>query len=183
MPPTSFIRLLAGAPLLFFLGACAGSPPATLGSLEAGLAPCPTSPNCIHTGDLHPSGTEPLLLTESWAERPAEETADAVGRVLEQLSRTRVTLTETAGGGENGAFYLRAESRSLVFRFVDDVEVYRGPEETELQVRSASRMGESDMGVNERRVGALRILLVEAGIVRDTEGGTDGGAGGGTGEG
>lgn len=181
MPTTSSIRLFAGAPLLLFLGACAGSPPPTLGSLEAGLAPCPASPNCVHTGARHPSGTEPLLLTEAWADRPAEETADSVGRILERLPRTRITLTETAGGGEGGAFYLRAESRSLVFRFVDDVEVYRGPEDAELQVRSASRVGESDMGVNGRRVDAFRRLLVEEGIVRATDAASGAGIGGGTG--
>ena len=183
MPKAHSIRLFAGAPLLLFLGACAGSPPPNLGGLEAGLAPCPTSPNCVHTGARHPSGTASLLLTEAWAIRPAEETADAVGRLLERLPRTRRTLTETAGGGVEGAFYLRAESQSLLFRFVDDVEVYRALGDLELQVRSASRMGESDMGVNGRRVEAFRLLLVEAGIVRDRQRGTDGGAGGGTGEG
>lgn len=182
MPKAHSIRLFAGAPLLLFLGACAGSPPPTLGGLEAGLAPCPTSPNCVHTGARHPSGTEPLLLTEAWATRPAEETADAVSRLLERLPRTRRTLTETAGGGVEGAFYLRAESRSLIFRFVDDVEVYRGPGDVELQVRSASRMGESDMGVNGRRVEAFRRLLLEEGIVRATEGESSGGTGGDTSE-
>jgi uncharacterized protein (DUF1499 family) len=163
------VRLAAGAPLLFLLSACAGSLPSTLGSLETGLAPCPSSSNCVHTGTRHPQGTEPLLLSEAWAARSAEETATAVGAILEMLPRTLRTHTGTAGSEGGGAFYLRAESRSLVFRFADDVEVYRAPGEVELQLRSASRLGESDLGVNGRRVARLRQLLVDEGIVRPHE--------------
>jgi len=51
--------------------------------------------------------------------------------------------------------YLHAEFRSAVFGFVDDVEFYVSPPGT-LQVRSASRTGYSDFGVNRERVETLR---------------------------
>jgi uncharacterized protein (DUF1499 family) len=40
--------------------------------------------------------------------------------------------------------------------FVDDVEFYVDPAEKVVQVRSASRLGESDLGVNRKRIEAIR---------------------------
>jgi uncharacterized protein (DUF1499 family) len=48
--------------------------------------------------------------------------------------------------------YLRAEVRSRVFRFVDDIEFLLDTEQQLIHVRSASRSGHSDFGVNRRRV-------------------------------
>ncbi|MNR58817.1 hypothetical protein D3C85_1799120 [compost metagenome] len=53
--------------------------------------------------------------------------------------------------------YLRAEFTSLVFRFVDDVEFLIG--EQQIDVRSASRLGHSDFGVNRERIERLRRQL------------------------
>ncbi|MOA16761.1 hypothetical protein D3C78_1369910 [compost metagenome] len=53
--------------------------------------------------------------------------------------------------------YLRAEFTSLVFRFVDDVEFLIG--EQRIDVRSASRLGHSDLGVNRERIEHLRRRL------------------------
>ena len=53
--------------------------------------------------------------------------------------------------------YLRAEFTSLVFRFVDDVEFLIG--ERQIDVRSASRIGHSDFGVNRKRIEHLRRRL------------------------
>lgn len=77
--------------------------------------------------------------------------------VVESMSRT--TVVEQRGA------YLRAEARSLVFRFVDDLELLL-TDDDELVVRSASRVGRSDLGVNARRVEALRERLAEAGLLR-----------------
>jgi uncharacterized protein (DUF1499 family) len=51
--------------------------------------------------------------------------------------------------------YLHAEVRSLVFRFVDDLEFLLQPDGL-IQVRSAARSGYSDLGVNRRRVERIR---------------------------
>lgn len=135
--------------------ACGGTPPDTLGPTAAGaLAPCPESPNCVHTGDRHPAGTEPILLDR---EMPEAELVAALRDVLEAMPRTRVV---TVDGG-----YLHAEARSLVFRFVDDVE-FLVEDDRELVVRSASRVGEGDLGVNGRRVADIRERLAERGLLR-----------------
>ena len=62
--------------------------------------------------------------------------------------------------------YLRAECRSALFRFVDDLELQLRPNEGIIAVRSASRVGYSDLGANRRRVEALRAMLVDRRIIR-----------------
>lgn len=61
--------------------------------------------------------------------------------------------------------YLRAEAVSRVFRFVDDVEFEILPEEGSIQVRSASRVGYWDFGVNRRRIERVRDALRRRGII------------------
>ena len=65
-----------------------------------------------------------------------------------QLPRTRVIRLEPD--------YLHAECRSALMGFVDDLELYLRTDEGTIAVRSASRLGWSDMGVNRRRVDAVR---------------------------
>jgi uncharacterized protein (DUF1499 family) len=62
--------------------------------------------------------------------------------------------------------YVHAEERSRLVRFVDDLELPLA-EDGELLVPSASRVGNSDLGVNRRRVERLRRLLRDAGLLRD----------------
>ncbi len=135
----------AGVMLLFrFLGK-----PQALGS-PAGLNPCAGSPNCVCSTDPRPAHH-----VEPWTSpHDPEETAARLVLLLRGMPHARVTLHEPAGG------YVRAEFRSVVFRFIDDVEFLCRPgpdgKGTEIQVRSASRAGHSDLGVNRRRVKMLR---------------------------
>jgi uncharacterized protein (DUF1499 family) len=57
--------------------------------------------------------------------------------------------------------YLHAEFRSRVFRFVDDVELLMDEAGHKIDVRSASRLGYSDLGVNRRRVEQLRARFAD----------------------
>jgi len=89
------------------------------------------------------------------------EPAVAWGGVREAvaaLPRTRI-VDEAPG-------YLRAECRSRLFRFVDDLELELRAGERRVAVRSASRVGRSDLGVNRRRVEALRAALRERALAR-----------------
>ena len=72
------------------------------------------------------------------------EAQAAARRALLAEPRTRIVADEPG--------YLRAESRSLVFRFVDDVEVAIDAEERVFRFRSASRVGRRDFGVNRARM-------------------------------
>jgi len=62
--------------------------------------------------------------------------------------------------------YLRAEATSRIFRFVDDVAFQLVAEERLIHVRSASRVGYWDLGVNRRRVERLREALRREGLWR-----------------
>ncbi len=130
-------------------------PPDTLGITGAGtLPPCPDTPNCVHTGLRHPEGTEPIHLSPD-IER--SELMPALRRVVEAMPRA-VVVRETDD-------YLHAEVTSRLFRFVDDLELLVTADR-ELVVRSASRVGRSDLGVNARRVAALRASLGSEGLLR-----------------
>ena len=142
---------------IILLGACGAPPPDDLGPVDDGLRPCPDAPNCVHTGEEHPPEVLPFHLTSEWRERSAEEVWEAVEAAVASLPGTEVVVRRQD--------YLRAESTSRVFRFVDDLEIYWPPGSPELVVRSESRVGRSDMGVNLTRVERLRETLRERGVV------------------
>ena len=118
------------------------------------LTPCPSSPNCV-SSDARDSGHQiaPLELSSIDAETWAKIKAVVSGQ-------PRTTLIQER---EN---YLRFECRSAILRFVDELELEWRPADRVVAVRSASRVGYSDFGVNRRRVEALRRLLRERGLVR-----------------
>jgi uncharacterized protein (DUF1499 family) len=62
--------------------------------------------------------------------------------------------------------YLHAECSSAFFGFVDDLELHSRPTEKSIAVRSAARLGHSDLGVNRKRVENLRALLRQQGVIR-----------------
>lgn len=58
--------------------------------------------------------------------------------------------------------YLYAQYTTRLMKFVDDVEFWYDPTARVIQVRSASRVGKGDMGVNRKRVEAVRAALAAA---------------------
>lgn len=147
-------RRWAPAALTFGLAigiACAGSRPDDLGLTEGRLAPCPSSPNCVSSGA---SDEEHAIEGFRFSSSPAEAWKVA-GAAVARLPRT-----EIISQSEN---YLYAESTSALMRYVDDLELQLRAEEKVIAVRSASRIGHSDMGANRERVEALRKLLEGSG--------------------
>ncbi len=57
---------------------------------------------------------------------------------------------------EDDGDYLHVEFRSKLFRFVDDVQFVMDRKQSVIEVRSASRLGHSDLGVNRRRMEQLQ---------------------------
>ena len=153
MAPTPS-RLGLGALLTLMVLGCDAPVPDDIGPRDGTLAPCPATPNCVHTRNRHPEGTEGMYLASGVS--PSEAMA-AVRAAVESMPRTTVE--------EQDDRYLHAEARSLIFRFVDDLEVLL-TEDGEIVVRSASRLGRHDLGVNGRRVEELRDRLDEAGLLR-----------------
>ena len=77
---------------------------------------------------------------------------------MKAIPRTRIVRLEPD--------FLHAESRSAIMGFVDDLEIQLRVSEKVIAVRSASRVGWSDMGVNRRRVESLRAAMLVAGFGR-----------------
>jgi uncharacterized protein (DUF1499 family) len=117
------------------------------GLVDGRLRPCPRSPNCVCSQDADPGhGTEPWTF-----EGGADSARKRLLEAIDAFPRTRVVTAEPR--------YLHATFTSLVFRFVDDVELLIDDEAKLVHVRSASRLGYSDLGANRRRVEALRAAF------------------------
>ena len=80
-----------------------------------------------------------------------------VKKTVELLPRTKVISADNSD--------IHAECRSLIFRFVDDLTLHLTPSNGIIHLRSASRIGYSDLGVNRRRVETLRKKLQQNGII------------------
>lgn len=116
-----------------------------LGLVDGQLRPCPKSPNCVCSHDSDPEhAIEALPIVGD-----PDSTWARLREVVLELPRTTIV--------EERSDYLRAECRSLIFRFVDDLEFLLDGDA--IQVRSASRAGHSDLGVNRRRVEEIRERL------------------------
>ncbi len=117
------------------------------------LADCGHRPNCVSS-----NATNPRRLVGPWRLRGEPDAVwTAVSELVRKTPRTRVV--------ETSDHYLHAEARSRILGFVDDLELALDAENGVLAVRSASRIGYSDCGVNRRRVERLRRMLVEHGVI------------------
>ncbi len=119
---------------------------APLGLVENRLAPCPSSPNCVCSEVDTPEEKKvsPLPLS-SWDGLPA---------VISDMGGVIVT---------NEPAYIAATFTSSTFKFVDDIEFRRGDDV--IHLRSASRVGYSDRGVNKARAASfLETVSVDASI-------------------
>lgn len=115
-----------------------------LGIHEGRLAPCPSAPRCVSSNARDPSHRiDPLVL-----EADPETAWRAAVSAVAAMPRTSVVARTDD--------YLHAECRSAVFGFVDDLELHLRADENIIAVRSASRLGYYDFGVNRRRVETLR---------------------------
>ena len=116
----------------------------SIGMTQGKLTPCPDSPNCISSQSSDPAHfVEPLTFQDS----PTDAKTRLV-TVIESMPRSRII--------SNTGDYIHAEFTSLIFRFVDDVEFLFDEKKKVIHIRSASRIGYSDLGVNRKRIEALR---------------------------
>jgi uncharacterized protein (DUF1499 family) len=128
-----------------------GKPPTNLGVKEGKLAPCPGTPNCV-SSQASDSDSEHKIEAIAYKSSPTEAMVK-LKSVIQSLERTKI-ITETDD-------YLYAEFSTPLMGFVDDVEFYLDQNTNTVQVRSASRLGKSDLGVNRKRVETIRAKLAE----------------------
>ncbi|WP_333877749.1 DUF1499 domain-containing protein [Methylobacter sp.] len=124
-------------------------------SSEKQLPPCPSSPNCVSSQAAATDADHfitPFKITGN-----VEAAWAALKKAL--LSQSRTVITNETGDT------LHAQATSLVFRFVDDIDTILDAEAKLIQIRSASRVGYSDFGVNRKRVELLRSQLQQAHVI------------------
>ena len=138
--------LIALSCSLILIG-CTGSKPLNLGVHDGKLLPCPASPNCVSSLSLdRKHGIEPLQVIGS-----GRECLAALAALISGMKRTRIVTQADS--------YVHAEFTSALFRFVDDVEFLLDERAGVIHVRSASRIGYSDLGANRRRVENIRAAM------------------------
>lgn len=123
--------------------ACRSTPPSSLGITDNRLSACPDKPNCVSS--MSESSEESYIEAFKKAD---EDYRQKLEKAISAHPRTTIKKSD-----EN---YIWAESESLIFRFVDDVEFYIPGDSEEIHVRSASRLGHSDLGVNRKRIESIR---------------------------
>ena len=136
-------------------GALRGHPPADLGVREGRLKPPSGTPNSVSSqADLYPE--HPMRDYARIAALPASGGASA------SITRVRAVVERLPGATvvEQRDDYLYAQFETPAMRFVDDVEFWYDPASQAVAVRSASRIGRKDFGVNRKRVEAIRAQLL-----------------------
>lgn len=140
---------LPAAPVLGSIFHFSGTRPTNLGVDQGKLASCPSTPNCVSS-----QATDPTHQIQPLTDSNAEA-------VFQQLKAIVPTLPGAQVISENDR-YLYAEFTSALMGFVDDVEFYLDQNSGTVQVRSASRLGESDLGVNRQRIENIRASLKQS---------------------
>ena len=116
-----------------------GPPPADLGLHQEHLSPCPSPAHCAR---------------EDWS---VADPAAALDKLLPAvLALEGIEIVETGSG------YIHATATSRIFGFVDDLELHAASADGVIEARSLSRVGDSDLGVNGRRLATLRRALEAA---------------------
>jgi uncharacterized protein (DUF1499 family) len=136
------------------LFSCAGQKPEDLGIFDNKFSPCAESPNCVssdardkdHAVEMFKLNTN---LNNGWQK---------VHDVVSSFPRTKVITFNKQ--------YIHVECSSAVFGFVDDLQLHLRGEGGSVAVKSASRLGHSDFGVNRKRIASLRKILLDKEIIR-----------------
>jgi uncharacterized protein (DUF1499 family) len=118
-------------------------PPPELGARDGALSPCRVRTNCVRSGDPALGERPPIPYLGTRA-----ETERALLDAVSSLPGARVV--------ERRGDYVRAECRTRVLRFVDDLELLFDDARAVVHFRSSSRVGRNDFGVNRQRVAELQ---------------------------
>ena len=114
--------------------------------VNGALRPCPATPNCVSSEGNDESKSISAFTFESNAEQ-------AWQKLIKAIEETGGVITHA------DETHLQASYTSRIFRFVDDMEFRLIADEKKIHVRSGSRVGKSDLGVNRKNVEKVRQLF------------------------
>lgn len=145
MRSIAFVFAILIALIGFIPGTLAASD--LLGVKDNHLSSCPSNPNCV----LSQNADKEHQIAPLVYQTDLDTARETLLEVLKVVPRTEVV--------EQTNNYIHARSKSRIFKFIDDVEFYFPSGEKIIHVRSAARVGESDLGVNRRRIEQIRLAL------------------------
>ncbi len=131
-----------------------GNPPNDLGVRDGRLKPPALTPNSVSSQALlypeHPkkdyAAIAPIEINNS-----GKATLARIKTIIETIPGTRII--------EDTPDYLYLQFTTPVLKFVDDAEFWFDTDTNVIHVRSASRLGKSDLGVNRKRIEKIRSAL------------------------
>lgn len=153
----ALLALVASALAAGQLGLLNGRAPADLGVKQGKLKGLPSTPNSVSSqADLYP-------------DHPQRKYSSIAPLALRGDGPTTVTKLKGVVQGMPGAKlmssapdYLYVQFTTPLMKYVDDVEFWFDPATNAVEVRSASRLGESDLGANRKRIEGVRAALAAA---------------------
>lgn len=114
------------------------------------LKPCPASPNCVCSFDSDSQhGIEAIKTSHVVSE---EEFKNLIGNICKDTDAEIKTFSTN---------YAHLTCKSALFGFVDDLELLHDPVKSLIHLRSASRVGHSDFGVNRKRAEVVRRIVTQ----------------------
>lgn len=132
-------------------GLLRGQAPTDLGVRDGRLKPPAATPNSVSSqAALYPGRADALIA-------PLPATGDATASMAKLEALVQALPGAAVIRREPGYLYVQFTTRLM--KYVDDAEFWFDPAAGVIQVRSASRLGQSDMGANRARIEALRGLL------------------------
>ncbi|MFV1983506.1 MAG: DUF1499 domain-containing protein [Thiohalomonadales bacterium] len=136
--------------IIQFIGLLKGERPEILGIHNNQLRACPEKSNCVSSYSSYSSNLkfniEPLPYFST-----AENSITKIQKTLLGIKGITIITQDKD--------YIYAECKSFFLGFVDDLEVYCDESKQRCFVRSASRLGYSDFGVNRKRIEKIRKLI------------------------
>ncbi len=138
--------VLLGFIILIVMAIMSQKVPKTLGLKDGKLAPCPESPNCVCSEQVQSSDKEHFI-------QPIQADKALWAKFKAIIQEQGAEITTDDGN------YVHATFSTSVFHYVDDVELRFDEAAGLIHIRSASRMGRSDFGVNRARVAKLKQAL------------------------
>ena len=150
----TILVLLVAALLIGQLGLLQGRAPDNLGLRDGKLKPPSKTPNSVSSQ------------ASLWPDHPMRAYADiaplpVVGDPAAAMARLKAVVEAMPGAKviESRPDYLYAQFTTRLMKYVDDTEFWLDPAAQVIQVRSASRLGGKDYGVNRKRIEEVRRLF------------------------
>ena len=119
------------------------------GLIEGHLSKCPNTPNCVCTENKDHTGHYIAPITISQNTPPTFDSLRTLKEIVKNMGGS-ITVEK-----EN---YFAAAFTSAIFGFIDDLEIRIDANKNIIHIRSASRVGKSDLGVNKKRIELLKQL-------------------------